>query len=85
MSMKHSVLIRSHRTSLTLEDAFWTALKEIADRRGQSVAALITTIDETRRTNLSSAVRVFVLNTLSDEIKQQKETQHNPINGKEGK
>jgi predicted DNA-binding ribbon-helix-helix protein len=63
---KRSVRIAGHRTSLSLEGAFWEALKEIAAARGRSVAALIAEIDSTRAAdgpaaNLSSAVRVFVL------------------------
>ncbi len=58
---KHSVRIAGHPTSVSLEDAFWRRLKEIATVRGCSVNALITEIDETRTGNLSSAIRVFVL------------------------
>lgn len=67
---KHSVLIRSHRTSLTLEPEFWQAFHDIAERRGISVGGLITEIDDNRTTNLSSAVRVFVLKTLQEIINQ---------------
>lgn len=82
MSTKHSVLIHSHPTSLTLEPAFWEALKDIADRRGQSVPALIAAIDDVRQTNLSSAVRVFILQTLLQEIKNQEQAQRDSVNGK---
>lgn len=58
---KHSVLIAGHQTSISVEDAFWTALKEIARRRGVSVNRLIAEIDQDRGGNLSSAIRVFVL------------------------
>ena len=59
---KHSLVIRGHGTSVSLEDAFWTALKDIADRRGMALAALVADIDATRGIgNLSSAIRVFVL------------------------
>jgi predicted DNA-binding ribbon-helix-helix protein len=66
---KRSVRIAGHRTSLSLETAFWDALKAIAAERGTSVAALIAEIDERRATaggavNLSSAARVFVLEQL---------------------
>jgi len=67
---KHSVLIHAHRTSLTLEDEFWQAFQEIAEQRNQSIGSLITEIDDTRKTNLSSAVRVFVLKTLQEIINQ---------------
>lgn len=59
---KHSVLLDGHHTSVTLEDAFWDALVAIAKARGVSVNSLVTDIDHQRTTNLSSALRVFVLN-----------------------
>ncbi len=58
---KRSVLIAGHRTSISLEQVFWHGLKEIAGRRGLSINQLIVQIDEKRRGNLSSAVRVYVL------------------------
>ena len=61
---KRSLSIRGHRTSLSLEDAFWDELGQIAALRGQSVASLITEIDRTREGGLSSAVRVFILETV---------------------
>ena len=60
--VKRSVSIRGHPTSLSLEDAFWQALQEIARGEGRSVAALVARIDEDRgEAGLSSAVRLFVL------------------------
>ncbi len=62
---KRSVLIAGHATSVSLEQAFWEALKKIADARGRSLNTLITEIDAARPpdtpANLSSAIRVFVL------------------------
>jgi len=58
---KRSVTIAGHRTSVSLEAAFWSALKEMAAERGVSLNALIEEIDRGRAGNLSSAVRVFVL------------------------
>lgn len=58
---KRSVTVAGHRTSVSLEEPFWRALWEIAARRGVSVPALIEHIDRTREVNLSSAIRVFVL------------------------
>jgi len=56
------VVVRKHKTSVSLEDAFWTGLKDIAIRRGITLSALIEIIDAHRKTNnLSSAVRLFVL------------------------
>lgn len=59
---KRSVTIAGHRTSVSLEAAFWEALGEIAAARCMSVQALIGQIDSERAAqNLSSAIRVFVL------------------------
>lgn len=60
--LKHSVVIAGHRTSVSLEDAFWRALKDIAAKDGVSLAALVARVDAGRgEANLSSALRVFVL------------------------
>jgi predicted DNA-binding ribbon-helix-helix protein len=61
---KRSVVIQGHRTSLSLEQPFWDALKEIATRRGLSLARLIAEIDAARSGNLSSAARVYVIDVL---------------------
>ena len=58
---KRSVTIAGHSTSVSLEAAFWDALKHIAGARDVSINALIESIDEGRSGNLSSAIRVFVL------------------------
>ena len=59
---KHSLVVAGHRTSISLEAAFWTGLKAAAARRGRSVAALVAEVDRERgAANLSSALRVFVL------------------------
>lgn len=60
--VKRSVVVGGHKTSVSLEDAFWTSLKDIATRRGMSLSNQIDTIDRNRKTNnLSSAIRLFVL------------------------
>ena len=61
---KRSITVAGHRTSISLEPPFHDALEEIARARGSSVAALVAEIDRGRvpESNLSSAVRVFVLN-----------------------
>jgi len=62
MIAKRSIMIHNHKTSVSLEDEFWVALKEIAQRRNQRLSALIALIDGERTTgNLSSALRLFVL------------------------
>ena len=60
---KRSLTVAGHRTSVSLEESFWTALAEIATTRRSSVAGLVASIDRGRaeRTNLSAAIRVFVL------------------------
>jgi predicted DNA-binding ribbon-helix-helix protein len=67
---KHSVVIAGHRTSLSLEDAFWRALTDLARQEGISVNALIERIDSTRSGNLSSAARVYVLDRLRTPTEQ---------------
>jgi predicted DNA-binding ribbon-helix-helix protein len=60
--VKRSFSIRGHRTSISLEEPFWEALKEAATRERMSLAGLIARIDESRgRAGLSSAVRVWIL------------------------
>jgi predicted DNA-binding ribbon-helix-helix protein len=59
---KRSVVVSGHKTSVSLEEPFWQALREIATARGLTVRALISLVDEKREQgNLSSALRVFVL------------------------
>ncbi|MFC3692076.1 ribbon-helix-helix domain-containing protein [Chenggangzhangella methanolivorans] len=60
--VKRSVVVAGHKTSVSLEDAFWHALKDIARERSVSLRGLVAEIDASRRGgNLSSAVRLFVL------------------------
>lgn len=58
---KRSVMIAGHSTSLSLEEAFWDDLRVLARRRGTSITALIAAVDAGRQGNLSSALRLFVL------------------------
>jgi predicted DNA-binding ribbon-helix-helix protein len=58
---KRSVILEGHRTSVSLENAFWSDLKKFAAQRGLTVNQLVTEIDQQRTGNLSSAIRVFVL------------------------
>ena len=65
--VKRSVAIAGHRTSVSLEAPFWDALKDIARQRGASVHQLIGEIDAGRgKQNLSSAIRVFVLDNVRE-------------------
>jgi predicted DNA-binding ribbon-helix-helix protein len=60
--VKRSIVLSGHKTSISLEDAFWNGLKDIADARKVSIASLVHDIDSSRGpNNLSSAVRQFVL------------------------
>lgn len=69
MVRKYSVSLHGHRTSFSLEEEFFAALKGIADGRGQSLASLIAEVDDQRPGgyNLSSALRVFVLKMAQDQ------------------
>ena len=60
--VKRSVIRNGHKSSISLEDQFWDALREIADHEHMAISALVATIDHGRTTNnLSSAIRVHVL------------------------
>ena len=60
--IKRSIVIAGHKTSVSLEDAFWKGLKEIADDRNVTLSDLCSSIDTDRHHgNLSSAIRLFVL------------------------
>ena len=69
--VKRSIVVAGHKTSVSLEDAFWKGLKEIAGGRDMTLSDIVAAIDSERRHgNLSSAIRLFVLdfyrNQLSD-------------------
>jgi predicted DNA-binding ribbon-helix-helix protein len=60
--VKRSIVIAGHKTSVSLEDAFWKCLKEIAGYRDVTLSDLVASIDSDRQHgNLSSAIRLFVL------------------------
>ena len=63
--VKHSVMIAGHATSVSIEKPFWDAFKNIAKAQGKSINQLITEIDEARSVNLSSAIRLYVLEKLT--------------------
>ena len=67
--VKRSVMIAGHKTSVSLEDPFWSGLKEIAQAQGATVSQTVEEIDKMRQgANLSSAIRLFVL----DRVRSQK-------------
>lgn len=61
--VKHSLTLRGHRTSVSLEDEFWQAFRRIAADKGRPINELAAEIDEARgtETGLASAIRLFVL------------------------
>jgi predicted DNA-binding ribbon-helix-helix protein len=65
---KRSVVIGGHKTSVSLEEPFWRAVRDLAESQDMTVSSLLRQIDLARRdTNLSSAIRVFVLESLRAE------------------
>ena len=67
--VKRSVVIDGRKTSVSVEDEFWESLKKIAGRRHVTLSALLTAIDSERQySNLSSAIRLFVLNFYRDQL-----------------
>jgi predicted DNA-binding ribbon-helix-helix protein len=63
--IKRSLVVAGHRTSISLEDAFWRELKILAKKRSQYINALVAEIDANRGgANLSSAIRVFLLESV---------------------
>jgi predicted DNA-binding ribbon-helix-helix protein len=67
--IKRSIVIGGHKTSVSLEDAFWRGLKEIARTQQVTLSTIVSQID-TRRSqgNLSSAIRLFVLDSASSRL-----------------
>ena len=81
---KHSIVIDGHKTSISLEDAFWTDLKNIAHNQQATLSELVTQIDQTREGNLSSAIRLFVLHHFRNEAKRMELAKvHLPVVGAE--
>jgi predicted DNA-binding ribbon-helix-helix protein len=75
--VKRSIVLRGHETSVSLEDEFWKALKEIAGKRLRTLSVLVDGIDANRQQgNLSSALRLFVLDFYRSQIPE--------VEGREG-
>jgi predicted DNA-binding ribbon-helix-helix protein len=71
--VKRSIVIAGHKTSVSLEDAFWKGLKEIAGDRDMTLSDLVATIDSERQHgNLSSAIRLFVLDHYRNQGSEEK-------------
>ena len=69
----HSLLIMGHATSISLEDEFWETLKEISLEESKSIQQLIEHIDLDRTSNLSSSIRIYILNHLKNKLQKYKE------------
>ena len=69
--IKRSIVIAGHKTSVSLEEAFWRGLKEIAGSRDTTLSDLVAAIDSERQHgNLSSAIRLFVLDFYRNQLPQ---------------
>jgi predicted DNA-binding ribbon-helix-helix protein len=66
--IKRSIDIDGHKTSISLEDVFWNILKDIAHQRGETLSHLVTGINAKRRSNLSSTIRLFVLEFYKEQL-----------------
>ena len=68
--VKHSVTLRGHRTSVSLEDEFWTEFRAIAAQKDMPINVLVTEIDVARGIDigLASAIRLYILRTLKDRL-----------------
>jgi predicted DNA-binding ribbon-helix-helix protein len=72
--VKRSIVVAGHKTSVSLEDAFWKTFKEIADGRHMTLSELAGAIDTARQhSNLSSAIRLFVLDFYRNQLPQHQE------------
>jgi predicted DNA-binding ribbon-helix-helix protein len=69
--IKRSIVIDGHKTSVSLEDEFWKSLRQIAHGRDETLSRLIASIDANRQfANLSSAIRLFVLEFYRDQLQR---------------
>jgi predicted DNA-binding ribbon-helix-helix protein len=76
---RRSIVIGSHKTSISLEDIFWASLKEIARGRATSASGLIEALDAARGVgNLSSSIRVFVLNHYRNNVAANPQPEREP-------
>ena len=64
--VKHSLTLKGHRTSVSLEDPFWLAFRQIAEEKNTAINVLAAEIDEARgfEAGLASAIRIFILEYL---------------------
>jgi predicted DNA-binding ribbon-helix-helix protein len=70
--IKRSIVVSGHKTSVSLEDAFWEALKKIAAARDMTLTELVAIIDAGRaHANLSSAIRLYILDFYREQLATQ--------------
>ncbi len=75
--VKRSIVIDGHKTSVSLEEAFWSGLKEIAQARCVTLSKVVAEIDDTRQhSNLSSAIGLFVLDRMRAPVRTPEEGEH---------
>jgi len=80
--VKRSIVIAGHKTSVSLEDAFWKGLKEIATDRELTLSDMVASIDTDRRHgNLSSAIRLFVLDHYRARNAEERKSQSGSLAG----
>jgi predicted DNA-binding ribbon-helix-helix protein len=82
--VKRSIVIGGHKTSVSLEDAFWQGLKEISHVQHMTLSNMVGNIDRARQqSNLSSAIRLFVLDRVRAQgsIVGAKQVEANAMNG----
>ena len=79
--VKRSIVLAGHKTSVSLEHEFWKALKEIAVARGTPLSNVVTSIDvERRQGNLSSCLRLFVLDFYCNRVGSKMSARNEPPN-----
>ena len=80
--VKRSIVIAGHKTSVSLEDAFWKGLKAIANTKELTLSDMVAAIDTDRRhRNLSSAIRLFVLDHFRAMAAKQRKTKSGSLGG----
>ena len=77
--VKRSIVINGQRTSISLEEAFWNTLKDIAHERRVTLSHLVASIDDDRQSNLSSSIRLFVLEYYKGRVAEQHGIEQRPI------
>ena len=83
--VKRSIVIAGHKTSVSLEDAFWKGLKDIANVRELTLSDVVASIDTDRRHgNLSSAIRLFVLDHFRGQMGDQRSSRPIAHDGHDG-